>query len=55
MKIAFILINSVDLDKVLTLVAFHLGLHCLPKYQFTSFLKKGKVEDVILGHSFSKK
>ena len=26
--------NSVDPDKMQCLVAFHLGLHCLPKYKF---------------------
>ena len=26
--------NSVDPDKMQFLVAFHVGLHCLPKYPF---------------------
>ena len=34
MKICFIFANSVDLDEMPHYVAFHLGLHCLPKYLF---------------------
>ena len=36
MKIVFILGNSVDPDEMLPYAAFHQGLHCLPKYPFTS-------------------
>ena len=37
--------NSADLDEMLHYVAFHLGLHCLPKYQFRGFLsKKGLIQ-----------
>ena len=31
-KIGFIVANIVELDEMLLFVAFHLGLHCLPKY-----------------------
>ena len=34
LKIVFILANSVDPDEMPHTVAFHLGLHCLPKYLF---------------------
>ena len=33
--IVFILVNSAESDGMLHCVAFHLGLHCLPKYSFT--------------------
>ena len=36
LKITFVLANSVDHDKKPLPVTFHLGLHCLPKYPFTS-------------------
>ena len=29
----FVLANSADPDEMLQYAAFHLGLHCLPKYQ----------------------
>ena len=32
-----IIINSVDLDEMQDYAAFHLGLHCLPKYPFYGF------------------
>ena len=35
LKIVFILANSVDPDEMLPYGAFHLGLHCCPKYLFT--------------------
>ena len=35
LKIIFILANSKDPDKMQLHAAFHLGLHCLPKYLFT--------------------
>ena len=35
LKIVFILENSADPDEMPPYVAFHLGLHCLPKYPFT--------------------
>ena len=31
-KIVLILAKSADLDEMLPYAAFHLGLHCLPKY-----------------------
>ena len=31
----FILANSADPDEMAPFVAFHLGLHCLPKYMYT--------------------
>ena len=38
----FILANSVDPDEMLHKVAFHLGLHCLPKYLFSGIqIEKG--------------
>ena len=36
MKIGLILANSTDPDEMPPQAAFHLGLHCLPKYLFTS-------------------
>ena len=36
LKFIFILANSVDPDEMPHDVAFHLGLHCLPKYAFRS-------------------
>ena len=38
-----ILANSVDPDEMQHYAAFHLGLHCLPKYPLRGFLNtKGK-------------
>ena len=34
----FILTNSVDPDEMPHYAAFHLGLHCMPKYPFRGFL-----------------
>ena len=34
--------NSAGPDEMLHFAAFHLGLHCLPKYPFSKHLKKGK-------------
>ena len=36
LKIVFILANSADPDEMPPYVAFHQGIHCLPKYLFTS-------------------
>ena len=36
LKIVFALANSVDTDEMQHYVAFHRGLHCLPKYAFRS-------------------
>ena len=35
-EIVFVLANSVDPDEMLHYAAFHLGLHCLPKYALRS-------------------
>ena len=35
-KIVFVLANSVNPDEMPHYAAFHLGLHCLPKYSFRS-------------------
>ena len=37
LKICFVLANSVDPDKIPHYAAFHLCLHCLPKYAFKSY------------------
>ena len=39
LKINFDLANSVDPDEMLYFVAFHLGLHCFPKYLFNQTTK----------------
>ena len=36
-KINFVLENSSDSDEMQHHAAFHLGLHCLPKYSFSGF------------------
>ena len=36
-KIFFTLANSVGPDEIQHYAAFHLGLHCLPKYSFRGF------------------
>ena len=38
LKIDFVLANSADPDEMPYYAAFHLGLHCLPKYPFRGFL-----------------
>ena len=38
LKIDFVLANSADPDEMPHYAAFHLGLHCLPKYMFLGFL-----------------
>ena len=37
LNIAFVLAYSVDPDEMPHYVAFHLGLHCLQKYQFMCY------------------
>ena len=37
LKITFILANSAETDEM-PRAAFHMGLHCLPKYLFSSWL-----------------
>ena len=39
-KIVFILANSADPDELPLCMAFHLDLHCLPKYLFTGILNE---------------
>ena len=42
LKIVFIIANSADPDEMQHDAAFHLGLHCLPKYPSRGFqYKKG--------------
>ena len=36
LKIVFVFANGVDPDEMPHYAAFHLGLHCLPKYTFRS-------------------
>ena len=38
LKFVLILANSADPDEMHLYAAFHLGLHCLPKYPFRGFL-----------------
>ena len=38
LKIVFISADSADPDEMLHYAAFHLSLHCLPKYLFISIL-----------------
>ena len=42
MKVVLIIANSADPDEMQHYAAFHLGLHCLPKYPFRVF-KDAKV------------
>ena len=37
LKMDFVLANSAEPDKMQHYVAFHLGLHCLPKYPVRGF------------------
>ena len=37
LKVVFILANNADPDEMQPYAAFHLGLHCLPKYLFRGF------------------
>ena len=37
LKIGFVLVNSADPYLMQHYAAFHLGLHCLPKYPFRGF------------------
>ena len=34
LKIVFVLANNINPDEMPLYAAFHLGLHCLPKYMF---------------------
>ena len=42
LKTDLIFANSTDSDEMLPYVAFHLGLHCLPKYLFTELVARLK-------------
>ena len=37
LKVDFVIANSADPDEMPHYAAFHLGLHCLPKYTFRGF------------------
>ena len=37
LKMDLVLANSADPDEMLHYAAFHLGLHCLPRYPFRGF------------------
>ena len=37
LKVVLILVKSADLDEMQHYAAFHVGLHCLPKYQLRGF------------------
>ena len=37
LKVVLMLANSADPDEMQHYAAFHLGLHCLPKYVFMGF------------------
>ena len=52
LKIDFVLANSADHDEMLHYVAFHLGLHCLPKYLFRG-LQSTRVYSKTMGPDFS--
>ena len=44
LKIDLVLANNADTDEIQLHAAFHLGLHCLPKYPFGVFWStKGQV------------
>ena len=53
LKIVFVLANREDPDKMTHFGAFHLGLHCLPKYPFRGYsqslqrVKRLKLETVV--------
>ena len=44
LKIFFIIANSADPDEMPPSVAFHLCLHCLPKYPFTGIQHEKRVK-----------
>ena len=44
LKITFVLTNSVDPDEMPHYTAFHLGLHCLPKYMFRVYYSIHRVK-----------
>ena len=46
-KIDFVAANSADYDEMLHHAAFHLGLHCLPKYQIKGFPSRKRIGSVV--------
>ena len=53
LKFTFILANSEDPDEMPHYAAFHLGLHCFPKYPSTSYQPKRVTKVVNLMCAFS--
>ena len=45
MEVALNLANSADPDHMQHYAAFHLGLHCLPKYSFRGFQYTQRYEE----------
>ena len=45
LKIIFIIANSSDSDETRPYAAFHLSLHCFPKYLFTDILNEKGLSD----------
>ena len=45
LKIDFYISNSANTDEMLHYAAFHLGLHCLPKYLFI-YIQNEKVKSL---------
>ena len=52
LKVVFIIANSVDPDEMQQNAAFHLGLHCLPKYPFRGF-QYTRVKECFYAYAFS--
>ena len=46
LKIVLIFANSTDSDEMLPYAAYHLGLHCLPKYLFTDKVSVSRMKRV---------
>ena len=55
LKIVFILANSDDLNEMPPYAAFHVGLHCLPKYLFTGLIHNLKGQCINIVHKFQPK
>ena len=51
LKIVFILANSADLDEILPYAVFHLGLHYLSMYLFTSIQNGKGIVNWCVGHN----
>ena len=49
LKMVFTLANSADPDEMLHKAAFHLGLHCLPKYLFAGILYEKGLSHLLRG------